>query len=1327
MKRTIVYTLLAMTLGMIGAVWAAGSWLLESPDGIRWLLKELSSRNPVKVEVRAITGGIGETLRMEGVTVRWPNGKAELKELRLRCRPLWLPFGHLAVQELFLRGVRIQDDQPDSGAPPDLTWPRLAASPRWLDAWVDRLQVDDLEYRRLATPPVIITTITALLDWRRDLLSVTNLAVTTPEGRAAGRVTAGFVRPTLTATLSLSPLRPLSGFSRFDLCARLLPGRAPEQLAGKLSLTALQGGKSSLELSGDMGMTQNAFNVRGAELLRSGRRGTVRGEGSVLLTTGEPRVRLRLRMASVDLAKESGVATDLSGLLSVEGSVSRYTGRFDLNNRGGGWRRARLLGSFSGDGSGVRLKGVTGLLLGGTVLGDLRLGWSDGFAVTAALRGKGLDPAIVTPDWNGVVNLDLRGSARWSGQKPVRASVTGRLHESHLRGQALSGEIEAQTAAGDLLIQRLLLKGNGFDLHAKGDLSRRLTVAATITDLSALVPHSGGSLELQGWVRHSDHRSSGVLTGHGRELTGEGVRIATAELAARMDGATDSSVEVTADLKGVTSGHLQSDSASLRVRGTVERHLLALSLRSGGARIDVAASGGYGREGWQGEIRDLSGSDRFGVWKLAAPARLAVSPQAVNLSPLVITGGQAGRLELGSRISLDPLRGSLQAKWRDLDLSRADQWLTQLQLSGRSSGDLRLESPTGERLNLAAQLSAEGTVTLPHRTVTVRHVSLELTADEGGISSAMELGTAEGVRVRGRFISSVPARLGIPEQGELNASWEGVDFSLLRGELPEGAELSGTVSGTIEGRLLPGERLELKGKTVLAGGAASWRGEGKELSARVKQGDISWNWQGESLSGAASLVLAEHGEATASFTFPLPARLGSSFDQEGALSGTVKGRFHEKGLLISLFPGLLQESRGELEVDLRAEGLLKEPCLTGKLELSKAGAYLPSAGITLKELQLVARLEREQLTVERFQVASGAGSLSGNAVVKFGGNRMTGYRGSIRGEKFQVVHLPELQLLVSPELTFDGTVDNLALRGVIKIPELLATGGDRASVIQPSGDVIVERGAGAPVRPSPLKLDIQVKAALGERVFVKMEGLDAKLEGGIDLVIRGRESMKGSGEIKVAKGRYSAYGVTLEIKRGRALFAGGAVERPTLDIQALREIGEVKAGVTVSGTPQAPVVKLFSDPAMADVEILSYVVLGRGLNASEDKSSLLMNAASLLSSTGQSVYLQEQIKQRLGIDTFEVTTAKAQGSDYKKIEPSLLDQSGKTSVSSINDSVLQVGKFLTPQLYVSYGWSLLSQSHVFLIRYHLTKQWEVETRASTEATGGDLFYRIEFD
>jgi translocation and assembly module TamB len=83
-----------------------------------------------------------------------------------------------------------------------------------------------------------------------------------------------------------------------------------------------------------------------------------------------------------------------------------------------------------------------------------------------------------------------------------------------------------------------------------------------------------------------------------------------------------------------------------------------------------------------------------------------------------------------------------------------------------------------------------------------------------------------------------------------------------------------------------------------------------------------------------------------------------------------------------------------------------------------------------------------------------------------------------------------------------------------------------------------------------------------------------------------------TGEIKVVKGQYRTYGVNLDIVRGRLFFAGSRFDDPTLDFLAQRTIGDVKAGVTVTGTLRNPITKLSSEPAMPDADTLAYIVLG---------------------------------------------------------------------------------------------------------------------------------------
>jgi translocation and assembly module TamB len=179
--------------------------------------------------------------------------------------------------------------------------------------------------------------------------------------------------------------------------------------------------------------------------------------------------------------------------------------------------------------------------------------------------------------------------------------------------------------------------------------------------------------------------------------------------------------------------------------------------------------------------------------------------------------------------------------------------------------------------------------------------------------------------------------------------------------------------------------------------------------------------------------------------------------------------------------------------------------------------------------------------------------------------------------------------------------------------------------------------------------------------------------------------------------------VQLKITRGRILFAGGPVDRPTLDILALRTIGEIKAGVQVGGTPREPVVKLYSDPVMPDTDVLSYIVLGHPMGGDRESAGLLMGAAGALLSRGESAVLQDRLQRRLGVDVLTI-------------------ESGGGEVAS---SMVTIGKYLSPRLYISYGQSLFTGSNVAKLRYEISKHWELESKMGTES-GVDLFYKIEF-
>jgi translocation and assembly module TamB len=473
----------------------------------------------------------------------------------------------------------------------------------------------------------------------------------------------------------------------------------------------------------------------------------------------------------------------------------------------------------------------------------------------------------------------------------------------------------------------------------------------------------------------------------------------------------------------------------------------------------------------------------------------------------------------------------------------------------------------------------------------------------------------------------------------------------------------------------------------------------------VRTARLDWDWHGETLAGGLEVALAEYGEAKGTFRLPLPARLPVALNPAGPLQLALEAKARERGMLAAIFPGLVQKSRGELELHARVGGTWQDADLAGSVRLSGAGAYFPVAGIELREVALAGELAGDELRIASFSAQSGQGQIGGSGSVRLQRWRPVAFSGTLKGERFEAVHLPELQVLVNPDLTFEGTAERLQVRGEVRLPELMVLGREQRGVVRESSDVVIIGRAESAERTLPFALDIQIQVVLGDRVLVKVAGVDARLTGELELRVTSPEAITGRGQINVAQGIYSTYGAQLKIERGRLLYSGGPIDQPTLDILALRTVGEVKAGVQVSGTPRTPVVKLYSEPAMPDTDVLAYIILGHPLGEDSGQAGLLTAAAGALLARGESTVLQDRIKRRLGVD---VLTVESGGGD-------------------VAESMVTIGKYLSPKLYLSFGQSLFADASEARLRYNISKKWELESKAGAESSGVDLYYKIEFD
>jgi Uncharacterized protein conserved in bacteria len=161
------------------------------------------------------------------------------------------------------------------------------------------------------------------------------------------------------------------------------------------------------------------------------------------------------------------------------------------------------------------------------------------------------------------------------------------------------------------------------------------------------------------------------------------------------------------------------------------------------------------------------------------------------------------------------------------------------------------------------------------------------------------------------------------------------------------------------------------------------------------------------------------------------------------------------------------------------------------------------------------------------------------------------------------------------------------------------------------------------------------------------------------------------------------------------------VSDPRINIRAERVIGDVTAGIHVTGRALAPRADVWSDPAMSQSESLAYLVLGRSLSGASGNQAEQVNAASAALSAGSGL-LASQLGARLGFDDAGVSQSRALGG-----------------------SVVGVGKYLSPRLYVGYGVSLIGAGSVLTLKYLLRRGFDVELESSTVENRGSVNWRRE--
>ncbi len=423
------------------------------------------------------------------------------------------------------------------------------------------------------------------------------------------------------------------------------------------------------------------------------------------------------------------------------------------------------------------------------------------------------------------------------------------------------------------------------------------------------------------------------------------------------------------------------------------------------------------------------------------------------------------------------------------------------------------------------------------------------------------------------------------------------------------------------------------------------------------------------------------------------------YGETQAIRGPVRLNGLRLAPLQSFLPAL-DELAGRVSVDGELSGSLTRPGFNGQIRLADGTVAVSGLSVPITAIAVTANLAGNRARIDgSLRAGKGKAQVSGDI------DWADGLSGSVAltGKGLEFGYLPIVRRLsLDPDLQLSFGAEAIELTGRLGVPSGRFVIGDL-----PEGSVSVSRDAvmvgddDQIAEPGGLTLRSKVNLVLGDDVRFKGMGAEGRLTGALTLRQIGAAGTEANGEIRLVDARYEAYGQKLAVRTGRFVFAG-PIGQPRLDIEAVRDTGEVIAGLRITGSAQQPEVTVFSEPPMAQADALTYLLTGSGpgKGAGSDQELLAKAAVSLGVFGGDQ--LGKAMANQLGVEDFRL---RASGSG--------------------EDTQVRVSGRITPNLVVSYGVGVFRPENTFTARYQLTRRFFLEAVTGLDSAL-DVFYSVSY-
>lgn len=274
-------------------------------------------------------------------------------------------------------------------------------------------------------------------------------------------------------------------------------------------------------------------------------------------------------------------------------------------------------------------------------------------------------------------------------------------------------------------------------------------------------------------------------------------------------------------------------------------------------------------------------------------------------------------------------------------------------------------------------------------------------------------------------------------------------------------------------------------------------------------------------------------------------------------------------------------SGGKVTLNVRAQGTLARPALTGRVQVENAKLAYVDLPNGLSEVNGTMVFDQNRLVIEKLTGQSGGGALALGGYVAYA----NGFAFSITGhaQDTRLRYPPGVSAVANAELRWSGTPNASTLSGDVTLTRFgispqfdFANYLARASRPLPAGSV--------PSALSNIRLDLHVVSTPALQVSTSL----AKIAGDIDVRIRGTlDNPTMLGRVNIVRGTIFFNGTNYQVQRGDITFVNPTTIEPVLNLEFTTRIAGYDINLSLDGPLDRLHTTYRSDPPLPSSDIIS--------------------------------------------------------------------------------------------------------------------------------------------